>query len=53
MPDMPRIKLEVVVDLDPVPGAFHTREDAANELQALLLNTIGHYNPVVLLSRET
>ena len=43
-----RIELTVLVDLDPIPGAFHTAEDAKDRIQAMLLNNIGHYNPVVL-----
>jgi len=45
--DTHRISLTVMVDLDPVPGAFHTRASAEEHIQALLLSTIGHYNPVV------
>lgn len=43
-----RIKLEVLVDLDDMPGAFHTKEDAALRLEAILLTRIPHYNPIVL-----
>lgn len=43
-----RIMLTVLIDLDPTPGSFHTAENAAMNVQAILLNTVGHYNPVVL-----
>ena len=42
--------IEVVVDLDPVPGAFHTEEDARNAIEAILLSRIGHYNPRVVIN---
>lgn len=44
-----RIMLEVMVDLDPTPGTFHTKESAEESVQAILLDSIGHYNPVVLI----
>lgn len=43
-----RIKLEILVDLDPLPGAFHTPESAQRTVQAILLSRLGHYNPIVL-----
>ena len=43
-----RILLSVIVDLDPVPGAFHTRESCVKHIQAMLLESIPHYNPVVV-----
>jgi len=43
-----RIAVTVMVDLDPVPGAFHTKEDAVQWLEAILLTRIPHYNPVVV-----
>jgi len=38
----------VIVELDPIPGAFHTKEDAKERIEAMLLNNIGHYNPRVI-----
>ena len=43
-----RIKIELAVDLDPIPGAFHTKEDAKEAVLAILLSRIPHYNPVIL-----
>lgn len=48
MPDRQRIVLEVALYLDPIPGAFHTKESAQEHIQAVLLNTIPHYDPIVL-----
>lgn len=42
-----RITLSVAINLDPYPGAFHTKEDAAEWIEAILLTRIPHYNPVV------
>jgi hypothetical protein len=47
-----RIKLEVYVDLDPVPGAFHTKESAQNGIRTILNGAIPHYNPVVSIAKE-
>lgn len=42
-----RITLKVDVDLDAVPGAFHTPESAEKIIQQILDNAIGHYRPLV------
>jgi len=42
-----RIKLVVWVDLDPVPGTFHTPESAKENVQAILKSSIPHYNPML------
>lgn len=42
-----RIMLEVWVDLDPVPGIFHTKESAQHCVRNILNNSIPHYNPTV------
>lgn len=47
-----RIKLEVLVDLDNFPGAFHTPESAQEAVQAILLQSIGHYDPIVFNTEE-
>lgn len=44
-----RIMLEVYVDLDPIPGAMHTAEDAEIRIQAMLTDRIPHYNPWVCI----
>ena len=38
----------VEVDLDPVPGTFSTKESAEQCVQAILRESIGHYNPQVV-----
>jgi len=47
-----RIKIEIAVDLDAFPGAFHTRESAEEVVLSILLSRIGHYNPIVLPSTD-
>jgi hypothetical protein len=42
-----RVKLAVYVDLDPVPGTFHSAESAQNTVRRLLKQSIPHYNPLV------
>lgn len=42
-----RVKLEVYVDLDPIPGAFHSKESARNFVDGILKANIPHYNPMV------
>lgn len=42
-----RVVLEVDVELDPVPGAFHTAESAQENVQAMLNSMIPHYHPIV------
>ncbi len=46
-----RVGLFVMVDLDPIPGAFHTAKQAEEAVQAILLNAIPHYAPVVVLEQ--
>lgn len=43
-----RIKLVVYVDLDPIPGAFHTKESAREIVEGTLKQRIEHYNPQVV-----
>lgn len=50
---MTRKAFVVYVDLDDVPGEFHTQESALHALRNVLRNTIGHYNPMVSLAPET
>lgn len=47
-----RIKLEVYVDLDPVPGTFHSKESARNVVANILNERIPHYNPMVSTTSE-
>ena len=44
--------LNVMVDLDPIPGAMHTPEGARAIVEAILLSRIGHYDPVVVVSEN-
>lgn len=45
-----RVKLEVELDLDPVPGTFHDEESAREQVEAMLRRTVPHYNPTVLIN---
>ena len=47
-----RVMLNVMVDLDPIPGAMHTPEGARAIVEAILLSRIGHYDPVVVVSEN-
>lgn len=42
-----RIKLEVYIDLDPTPGAMHSKESARNLVAGALNNVLGPYKPTV------
>lgn len=42
-----RVKLEVEIDLDPVPGEFHTDKSARDAIRIVLYHRFGHYNPTV------
>lgn len=44
-----RVEITVQVDLDPVPGTFHTAEDAQRQVGRILSDAIPHYNPQVML----
>jgi len=41
------LTLIVTVNLDPVPGTFHTQESAQEGVQAILTSMIPHYKPDV------
>ena len=43
-----RIEVTFLIDLDPVPGVFHTPTSARNVIQAVLLERFPHYLPVVV-----
>jgi hypothetical protein len=43
------VSLIVTVELDDVPGEFHTPESAERVIQIILENAIPHYNPEVEL----
>lgn len=45
-----RVAFLVYVDLDPVPGTFHTQESAQNSLRAILNQHMKHYCPLVSLA---
>lgn len=44
---MTRAAFLVHVNLDPMPGAFHTSESALLNVRGILQNRLGHYNPTV------
>lgn len=46
--DRTRIPIMIEVDLDPVHGEFHTKESAEYNIQKILSDAIGHYNPKVV-----
>jgi hypothetical protein len=43
-----RIKIEVEVNLDPIPGWGHRPSDYVEHIQRLLDQTIPHYDPQVM-----
>lgn len=45
-----RICFVIYVDLDSVPGAFHTQESAQNIIRNLFCESIPHYNPIISLA---
>lgn len=50
---MPKqIELKVLVNLDPMPGAFSDEESARYFVQHILMQSIPHYNPMVLSSLD-
>jgi hypothetical protein len=49
MPQGRRIALTVYVNLDPVPGTFHTEESARETVQRILDQTVPSYFPGVSL----
>lgn len=44
-----RTTFEISVDLDAVPGTFHTVESARDVIESILKQTISHYNPAVTI----
>lgn len=50
--DRDRVALIVWVDLDAVPGAFHTHESAQANVQAILERSIPHYSPETHLAAK-
>lgn len=47
-----RVSLIVVVDLDPVPGAFHDVASARYHVESILKGSIPHYDPVVEIKAQ-
>lgn len=47
-----RIELNITLDLDPVPGAFHTGQSALDIVTEILESRLGHYHPEVAFTRE-
>lgn len=45
-----RICFVIYVDLDPVPGSFHSQESAQNFIGFLFRHRIPHYNPTISLA---
>lgn len=45
-----RVCFMILVDLDPLPGSFHTQESAQNWVGLTLRRAIPHYNPIVSLA---
>lgn len=53
MSDRKRVALLVYVDLDPIPGPFHTENSALNNLRGILEDSINRYNPTVAHAPES
>jgi len=51
--DRKRVTLLVTMDLDPVPGAFHTESSAVDQTQRIMSQMIPHYNPEVLVAPDS
>lgn len=47
-----RVRLDVWIDLDPIPGAFHTKENAAHHVRNMLTNAVSHYHPLVSITND-
>jgi hypothetical protein len=47
IPKCETVTFTVTVDLDPMPGTFHTAVSAQECVQTILSQRIAHYNPVV------
>lgn len=43
----------IYVDLDPVPGTFHTPFSAYESIRNILVQSVGDYNPIVALVSTT
>ena len=41
--------LQVIVNLDPVPGTFDSEESAREQVLAILRGSIPHYHPQVMI----
>lgn len=50
---MKRFALFVYVNLDPLPGTFHTNHSALMNTRAILENWIGDYNPIVAFAPDS
>lgn len=47
-----RVRLLVEVDLDPMPGAMHTKQSAEESIFSVLYRSFPHYNPTVSLAPQ-
>jgi hypothetical protein len=50
MTDRTRVAFVVYVDLDPVPGEFYSKESAQHSIRNVLVDALGHYDPIVSLA---
>lgn len=41
------VTLDVTINLDPIPGAFHTPADVQQRIERILVEMIPHYKPTV------
>lgn len=48
-----RASFVIYVNLDPVPGVFHSQESAQNALRNIFVQRIPHYNPLVSLAPDS
>lgn len=45
-----RVCFIINVDLDPIPGVFHTQESAQDLLQWIFTENISHYSPIISMA---
>lgn len=48
-----KVLIEVEVELDPVPGTFHTADSAKEQITRILNSAIPHYHPRVVNVRPS
>lgn len=47
-----RVSFTVSIELDPIPGAMHTKESAKSAIEDIISSRMPSYNPRVYLSAE-